>query len=75
MIKTLSLSTLALVTLGFNTAAKADIADFDSPRIYTGVGYGQYSFEFEDSDKDTDFDDDAQMLKGYVGAQFNKIYQ
>ncbi len=44
MIKTLSLSTLALVTLGFNTAAKADIADFDSPRIYTGVGYGQYSF-------------------------------
>lgn len=35
----------------------------DSPRIYTGIGYGQYSFQFEDSENDTDFDDDAQMLK------------
>ncbi|AQQ01184.1 outer membrane beta-barrel protein [Pseudoalteromonas sp. SG45-5] len=72
MIKTLSLSALALATLGFNSAAHADISDFDSPRIYTGIGYGQYSFEFEDSDNDTDFDDDAQMLKGYVGTQFNE---
>jgi len=35
MIKTLSLSALALATMGFNSAAHADIADFDSPRIYT----------------------------------------
>ena len=72
MIKSLSLSALALATLGFNSAAQADISDFDSPRIYTGIGYGQYSFEFEDSENDTDFDDDAQMLKGYVGTQFNE---
>ena len=72
MIKTLSLSAIALATLGFNSAAHADISDFDSPRIYTGIGYGQYSFEFEDSDNDTDFDDDAQMLKGYIGTQFNE---
>ena len=48
MIKTLSLSALALATMGFNSAAHADISDFDSPRIYTGIGYGQYSFEFEE---------------------------
>ena len=72
MIKSLSLSALALATLGFNSAAQADISDFDSPRIYTGIGYGLYSFEFEDSENDTDFDDDAQMLKGYVGTQFNE---
>jgi OOP family OmpA-OmpF porin len=72
MIKSLSLSALALATLGFNSAAQADISDFDSPRIYTGIGYGQYSFEFEDSENDTDFDDDAQMLKGYIGTQFNE---
>ena len=34
MIKTLSLSAIALATLGFNSAAHADISDFDSPRIY-----------------------------------------
>ncbi|BED89206.1 membrane protein [Pseudoalteromonas sp. MM1] len=74
MIKTLSLSAIALATLGFNSAAHADITDFDSPRIYTGVGYGQYSFEFEDSENDTKFDDDAQMLKGYIGTQFNEHF-
>ena len=72
MIKTLSLSALALATLGFNSAAQADVTDMDSPRIYTGIGYGQYSFQFEDSENDTDFDDDAQMLKGYIGTQFNE---
>tara|TARA_B100001059_G_scaffold32149_1_gene25902 strand:+ start:571 stop:741 length:171 start_codon:yes stop_codon:yes gene_type:complete len=55
MIKTLSLSALALATLGFNSAAQADVTDMDSPRIYTGIGYGQYSFQFEDSENDTDF--------------------
>jgi len=29
MIKSLSLSALALATLGFNSAAQADISDFD----------------------------------------------
>lgn len=72
MVKTLSLSALALATLGFNSVAHADISDFDSPRIYTGVGYGQYSFKFDDDENDTDFDDDAQMLKAYVGTQFNE---
>ena len=46
MIKSLSLSALALATLGFNTAAHANY-EMDTPRIYTGIGYGQYSFEFE----------------------------
>jgi opacity protein-like surface antigen len=72
MIKTLSLSAIALATLGFNTTAHADVNNIDYPRIYTGIGYGQYSFQFEDSENDTEFDDDAQMLKGYVGTQFNK---
>ncbi|KPH64889.1 outer membrane beta-barrel protein [Pseudoalteromonas neustonica] len=72
MIKTLSLSALALATLGFNSAAQADVNEMDSPRIYTGIGYGQYSFQFEDSENDIDFDDDSQMLKGYIGTQFNK---
>ncbi|KPW01531.1 MULTISPECIES: outer membrane beta-barrel protein [Pseudoalteromonas] len=72
MIKAISLSALSLALLGFNNAAHADITEMDSPRIYTGIGYGQYSFEFEDSENDTDFDDDSQMLKGYIGTQFNK---
>ncbi len=66
------MSALSLALLGFNNAAHADITEMDSPRIYTGIGYGQYSFEFEDSENDTDFDDDSQMLKGYIGTQFNK---
>ncbi|WP_372761094.1 outer membrane beta-barrel protein [Pseudoalteromonas sp.] len=74
MVKTFSLSALALATLGFNIGAHAAINDFDTPRIYTGIGYGQYSFQFEDSENDTDFDDDAQMLKGYVGSQFNEHF-
>lgn len=74
MIKTLSVSALALATLGFNTAAQADITDFDSPRIYTGIGYGQYSFEYDDRENDVDFDDDSQMLKGYIGSQFNEHF-
>jgi len=72
MVKSISLSALSLALLGFGNAAHADITNMDSPRIYTGIGYGQYSFEFEDSENDTDFDDDSQMLKGYVGTQFNK---
>jgi OmpA-OmpF porin, OOP family len=74
MIKTLSLSALALATLGFNNAAHADITDFDSPRIYTGIGFGQYSFEYDDRENDVEFDDDSQMLKGYVGSQFNEHF-
>ncbi len=41
MIKSLSLSALALATLGFNSGGQADISDFGSPRIYTGSGDGQ----------------------------------
>lgn len=72
MIKSLSISAVALALFGFNNAAHAEVTDMDMPSIYTGIGYGQYSFEFEDSENDTDLDDDSQMLKGYVGAQFNK---
>lgn len=72
MIKTISLSAISLALLGFNNAAQADTTNMDYPRVYTGIGYGQYSFQFEDSDDDIDFDDDSQMLKGYVGTQFNK---
>ena len=49
MIKAISISAISLALLGFNNAAHADITEMDSPRIYTGIGYGQYSFEFEDA--------------------------
>ena len=73
MIKSISLSAISLALLGFNTAASAETTNMDYPRVYTGIGYGQYSFQFEDSENDIDFDDDSQMLKGYVGSQFNKF--
>ncbi|CAM4293661.1 outer membrane beta-barrel protein [Pseudoalteromonas ostreae] len=72
MIKSISLSAISLALLSFNTAASAETTNLDYPRVYTGIGYGQYSFQFEDSENDINFDDDSQMLKGYVGSQFNK---
>ncbi|MDP5032476.1 MAG: outer membrane beta-barrel protein [Paraglaciecola sp.] len=69
MKKILSLSALSLAFLGLSGAAQAEM---DAPGIYVGAGYGQYSIQFEDRENDIDFDDDSAVLKGYIGAQFNR---
>lgn len=61
---------LSVALLGTANTAQADSLLADTG-FYVGAGYGQYSFQFEDSENDIDFDEDAGVLKGYVGAQFN----
>ncbi|MBQ4832443.1 outer membrane beta-barrel protein [Pseudoalteromonas sp. MMG010] len=74
MKKAIALSTLALSTFAFSHSVFADTYEQNSPSIYTGIGYGQYAFESNNPENDMDFDDDSQMLKGYIGTQFNQYF-
>jgi opacity protein-like surface antigen len=80
MRKTRLLSSISLAfVLSFSSsttlAAEGNYFDFNGdPKVYTGIGYGQYSFQWNDRDSDTSFDDDSAMLKAYVGTALNEYF-
>ncbi|NOU51176.1 outer membrane beta-barrel protein [Pseudoalteromonas sp. JBTF-M23] len=69
---------LALVLGTASTSVLADDSNYfdfnGEPKVYTGIGYGQYSFQWDDKENDTSFDDDASMLKAYVGTALNEYF-
>ncbi|OHU86789.1 MULTISPECIES: outer membrane beta-barrel protein [Pseudoalteromonas] len=68
-------ASMVLAMSGVASAAQGNYFDFNGePKVYAGIGYGQYSFQWDDRENDTSFDEDESMLKGYIGTALNEYF-